>query len=264
MQSQLQVSRKARYDSPIGSEQSKLENTISRMVRKPKVPRNGNKKEDNSNSVSRDESEAGTSVAHLPYLSKSFNNENMEESRLMGDIRKVENKIKGLRFERDQFGNQQSSFDMIRPFLEVQNQNMVNLQMMILAQNKNPCHMSHNNQNNQNNNQNNNCCNASRGREVEIRYMPYEGHHSHKRHHRRHRSRDSSPSSSEYDKESERSIMPQQIKRASKKMKMKLKPKKYNMAKLRKFRVAVIAVYFSLLFPKYANCFTKKRFVRHR
>ena len=240
------------------------------MVRKPNMPQNGNQRENNSNSVSRDESEGGTSVAHLPYLAKSFNNENMEESRLMGDIRKVENKIKGLRFERDQFGKQQSSFDMIRPFLEVQNQNMVNLQMMILAQNKNPFHMSHNNKNNQNNNNQNNCCNAYRGREVEIRYipyeghhMPYDGHHSHKQHHHR-RSRESNPSSSEHDKESERSIMPQQVKRASKKMRMKLKPKKYNMAKLRKFRVAVIAVYFSLLFPKYANCFTKKRFARHR
>jgi hypothetical protein len=33
--------------------------------------------------------------------------------------------------------------------------------------------------------------------------------------------------------------------------------------KLRKFRVAVIAVYFSLLFPKYSNKFTLKRYRIH-
>jgi hypothetical protein len=39
--------------------------------------------------------------------------------------------------------------------------------------------------------------------------------------------------------------------------------KKYNLVKLRKFRVAVIAVYFSILFPRYSNKFTIKRFQLH-
>ena len=39
--------------------------------------------------------------------------------------------------------------------------------------------------------------------------------------------------------------------------------KKYDFSKLRKFRVAVIAVYFSLLFPKYVNRFTVKRHKIH-
>jgi hypothetical protein len=42
-----------------------------------------------------------------------------------------------------------------------------------------------------------------------------------------------------------------------------VKTKKYNFAKIRKFRVAVIAVYFALLFPKYANKFTLRRLKVH-
>ena len=38
---------------------------------------------------------------------------------------------------------------------------------------------------------------------------------------------------------------------------------KYNLSKLRKFRVAVIAVYFHLLLPKYANRFTLRRYKAH-
>lgn len=45
--------------------------------------------------------------------------------------------------------------------------------------------------------------------------------------------------------------------------KRKNKNKKYNFSKLRKFRVAVIAVYFYLLFPRYVNKFTRKRFKIH-
>ena len=58
----------------------------------------------------------------------------------MEEIRRVENKIRELKYERNQFGAQQNNFESIRPFLEIQNQNMVNLQMMILAQNKNNAH----------------------------------------------------------------------------------------------------------------------------
>lgn len=47
------------------------------------------------------------------------------------------------------------------------------------------------------------------------------------------------------------------------KNKKKQPQKAYNMRKLRKFRVAVIAVYFALLFPRYASRFTRKRFQLH-
>ena len=50
---------------------------------------------------------------------------------------------------------------------------------------------------------------------------------------------------------------------SSKKMGKTKGKKKYNMAILRKFRIAVIAVHFALLFPKYANRFTLKRFRNH-
>ena len=51
-----------------------------------------------------------------------------------------------------------------------------------------------------------------------------------------------------------------------KETKKKHKPnrhKKYNLYKLRKFRAAVIAVYFTLLFPKYCFAFTLKRYKLH-
>lgn len=48
-----------------------------------------------------------------------------------------------------------------------------------------------------------------------------------------------------------------------KKQQNKNKKKKYNFVKLRKFRVAVIAVYFALLFPKYSNKFTIRRYRLH-
>jgi hypothetical protein len=67
------------------------------------------------------------------------------------------------------------------------------------------------------------------------------------------------PLEAEYNQESEQYIGP------SGKQKFKKKQtKKYNFAKIRKFRIAVIAVYFYLLFPKYVNRFTRKRFSMHR
>ena len=57
--------------------------------------------------------------------------------------------------------------------------------------------------------------------------------------------------------------MKDSYKKVSKKRNKKLPKKKYNLYKLRKFRVAVIAVYFALLFPKYVNKFTVRRYKNH-
>lgn len=46
-------------------------------------------------------------------------------------------------------------------------------------------------------------------------------------------------------------------------MRMDRGRKQYNMGKIRKFRVAVIAVYFHLLLPRFANRFTVRRFKSH-
>ena len=53
------------------------------------------------------------------------------------------------------------------------------------------------------------------------------------------------------------------MRRATKKRIKNMPKKKYNMFVLSKFRSAVIAVYFALLFPKYVNRFTLKRYKNH-
>ena len=60
--------------------------------------------------------------------------------------------------------------------------------------------------------------------------------------------------------------MPRQLygKKGTKKQIKGKNKKKYNFKKIRKFRIAVIAVYFALLFPKFSNMFTLKRFQKHK
>ena len=204
-----------------------------------------------------------TQELKLPQLSTTNYSENSEESKLMEQIRRVENKIRELKYQRNQFSSQQNNFQMIRPFLELQNQNMVNLQMMIIAQNR------YNNQQ-QSSNQHQ-CCKNNGNSGVNIlpmmpgmpgQYPPYQV----------------PPPQQQMDSQKtiddDESVIVQKhnlpnkikadtLKSAPKKRNKNLPKKKYNMFVLAKFRSAVIAVYFALLFPKYANRFTLKRFKYH-
>lgn len=159
---------------------------------------------------------------------------------------------------------------MLRPFLEVQNQNMVNLQMLILAQNK-----IQNTQNTQNaqNAQNSRCCHVVPPPSSSLSppypsYPPYPPFYGYPPQHSQdvadEAEEDGWPQSNAqniYNPQNSRG--PAAEGRRALRRRGKGVQKKYNMAKIRKFRVAVIAVYFSLLFPKFANRFTMKRYRLH-
>ena len=57
-----------------------------------------------------------SSYTKLPQLPRTYQ-ESEEESKLMEDIRKVENRIKEVKYERSQFAAHRSNFEALRPFL---------------------------------------------------------------------------------------------------------------------------------------------------
>lgn len=140
----------------------------------------------------------------------------------------------------------------MRPFIELQNQNMMNMQyMMMMAQqsrgNEGHC-CNHHNQNNS---------------EPKVIYMPFPQYNQMPPIQQQYAYPQQQPFVNNQYQQQPQQLQTHQFGSVKSIKRSQTQKKLYNFQKIKKFRVAVIAIYFYLLFPKFANLFTKRRFKLH-